>query len=224
VELWFKFKGWRCDLQWIVKRDIAVQKWYFSVFYFKDHVIVQIICHPFVCLTQNVEELFPPGVFDCGRYGRGGMALGWELLSGKMAVLSRMLQALRTDTRDRCWLTTSSHKLSSLQQLRDSYYQMYSQGPWRFTLSHSWFTWWFKTFHSLCYKVLHEILIGVMHIAGCDVSNTLSLQNSGCLQLHANPGPCVPAMPRTAIPFSQAGWLHQHHKEGEASQGRDNEA
>ncbi|GAX75378.1 hypothetical protein CEUSTIGMA_g2822.t1 [Chlamydomonas eustigma] len=50
---------------------------------------------------KNVEELFPPGVFDCGRSGRGGMALGWELLSGKMAVLSRMLQALRTDTRDR---------------------------------------------------------------------------------------------------------------------------
>lgn len=30
------------------------------------------------------------------------MALGWELLGGKMAVLARMLHLLHTETQDRC--------------------------------------------------------------------------------------------------------------------------
>ena len=51
---------------------------------------------------QNVGDLFPPGVFDGGRSGRGGMAIGWEMLSGKMAVLARMLQLLHAETKDRC--------------------------------------------------------------------------------------------------------------------------
>ena len=50
---------------------------------------------------QNVACLFPPGVFDDGRAGRGGMAMGWETLSGKMAVLARMLHVLYTETDDR---------------------------------------------------------------------------------------------------------------------------
>ena len=50
---------------------------------------------------QNVGDIFPPGVFDNGRPGRGGMAIGWEELSGKMAVLARMLHVLYTETDDR---------------------------------------------------------------------------------------------------------------------------
>ena len=51
---------------------------------------------------QGVERLFPIGVFDNGRPGRGGLAMGWELLSGKMAVAARMLHVLHTETDDRC--------------------------------------------------------------------------------------------------------------------------
>lgn len=57
---------------------------------------------PFALALQNVGDLFPPGLFDNGRVGRGGMALGWELLGGKMAVLARMLHLLHTETQDRC--------------------------------------------------------------------------------------------------------------------------
>lgn len=46
-------------------------------------------------------KVFPVGVFDDGRAGRGGMAHGWEALSGKMAVLARMLHLLYTTTDDR---------------------------------------------------------------------------------------------------------------------------
>ncbi|MEW5303086.1 MAG: hypothetical protein WDW36_005813 [Sanguina aurantia] len=50
---------------------------------------------------EGVGDLFPYGVFDDGRSGRGGMAVGWETLSGKMAVTARMLHALFTTTDDR---------------------------------------------------------------------------------------------------------------------------
>ena len=54
---------------------------------------------------QGVGVLFPPGLFDNGRVGRGGMAAGWEAVGGKMAVLARMLHVLYTETTDRCgWL------------------------------------------------------------------------------------------------------------------------
>ncbi len=50
---------------------------------------------------KDCGKFFPPGLFDNGRIGRGGMAPGWELLSGKMAVLLRLLVNLRKDTRDK---------------------------------------------------------------------------------------------------------------------------
>eukprot|EP00195_Chlamydomonas_chlamydogama_P012357 CAMPEP_0202906302 /NCGR_PEP_ID=MMETSP1392-20130828/38231_1 /ASSEMBLY_ACC=CAM_ASM_000868 /TAXON_ID=225041 /ORGANISM="Chlamydomonas chlamydogama, Strain SAG 11-48b" /LENGTH=1035 /DNA_ID=CAMNT_0049594745 /DNA_START=120 /DNA_END=3227 /DNA_ORIENTATION=+ len=50
---------------------------------------------------QNLGDLFPVGLFDNGRVGRGGMAVGWELMSGKMAVLARMLNLLHAETKDR---------------------------------------------------------------------------------------------------------------------------
>lgn len=52
------------------------------------------------CL-QGCSKLFLPGVFDGGRPGRGGMAPGWEMQSGKMGVAARMLEQLRSTTNDR---------------------------------------------------------------------------------------------------------------------------
>jgi DNA repair and recombination RAD54-like protein len=55
---------------------------------------------------EDCGKFFPPGVFDNGRVGRGGMALGWENFSGKMAVLSRLLSNLRP-TGDRIVLVSN---------------------------------------------------------------------------------------------------------------------
>lgn len=52
-------------------------------------------------LWQGCGQFFPPGLFDNGRAGRGGLAQGWELLSGKFALMARMLAVLRTETNDR---------------------------------------------------------------------------------------------------------------------------
>ena len=49
-----------------------------------------------------MAALFPPLLFDDGRPGRGGMASGWELSSGKFAVAARMLHLLSTETDERC--------------------------------------------------------------------------------------------------------------------------
>jgi DNA repair and recombination protein RAD54 and RAD54-like protein len=46
-------------------------------------------------------EIFPPGIFDAGRGNRGSLPPGWENLSGKFAVVSRMLALLREQTKDR---------------------------------------------------------------------------------------------------------------------------
>ena len=48
-----------------------------------------------------MAELFPPGLFDNGRPGRGGLAMGWEFVGGKMAVVARMLDLLKTTTDDK---------------------------------------------------------------------------------------------------------------------------
>lgn len=50
---------------------------------------------------QGCGQFFLPGVFDNGRAGRGSLAQGWEMLSGKFALMARMLAALRTGTSDR---------------------------------------------------------------------------------------------------------------------------
>ena len=50
---------------------------------------------------QGCGQFFPPGLFDNGRAGRGALAADWELLSGKFALMARMLTALRTGTSDR---------------------------------------------------------------------------------------------------------------------------
>lgn len=41
------------------------------------------------------------GVFDDGRPGRGGLAAGWEALSGKFAVIAQMLSILWNRTNDK---------------------------------------------------------------------------------------------------------------------------
>jgi DNA repair and recombination RAD54-like protein len=63
---------------------------------------------------EDCGKLFPPGVFDTGsRSGRGGgggfaggsgsghLPHGWEAMSGKFAVVARMLALLREQTKDR---------------------------------------------------------------------------------------------------------------------------
>ena len=50
---------------------------------------------------QGCGRYFPPGLFDDGRKGRGGLPASWEMLSGKMAVLAQMLEMLRAETDDR---------------------------------------------------------------------------------------------------------------------------
>ncbi|KAK9804116.1 hypothetical protein WJX73_000321 [Symbiochloris irregularis] len=50
---------------------------------------------------EGCERFFLPGMLDDGRAGRGAMAVGWEGLSGKFAVLACMLALLRKHTDDR---------------------------------------------------------------------------------------------------------------------------
>lgn len=50
---------------------------------------------------EGVGELFPPGLFDGGRPGRGEMALGWEGTSGKFALVVSLLEVLRATTDDK---------------------------------------------------------------------------------------------------------------------------
>ncbi|KAK3286246.1 DNA-dependent ATPase protein rad54 [Cymbomonas tetramitiformis] len=50
---------------------------------------------------ETCIELFPPGLFDDGRRGRGAPGEGWELMGGKFAVLARMLAHLRAHTNDK---------------------------------------------------------------------------------------------------------------------------
>jgi len=50
---------------------------------------------------EGVGELMPPGLFDNGRPGRGEMALGWEELSGKLALVARLLAVLRSTCDDK---------------------------------------------------------------------------------------------------------------------------
>jgi hypothetical protein len=50
---------------------------------------------------EGVGALFPPGLFDNGRPGRGEMALGWEQLSGKMGFVAQLLAVLRQTTDDK---------------------------------------------------------------------------------------------------------------------------
>lgn len=49
--------------------------------------------------AQGCEEILPKAVFRDG--SRSGLPNGWEDMSGKMAVLGRMLAQLRADTDDR---------------------------------------------------------------------------------------------------------------------------
>ena len=51
--------------------------------------------------VQGCDQFFPPGLFDNGRVGRGNLAIGWELLSGKFGLMARMLANLRQETNDR---------------------------------------------------------------------------------------------------------------------------
>jgi len=53
---------------------------------------------------EGVGELFPPGLFDNGRPGRGEMALGWEQLSGRFGLVASLLHVLRTTSNDKCVL------------------------------------------------------------------------------------------------------------------------
>lgn len=58
---------------------------------------------------EDCGKLFPPGVFDTTRSGRGSamaaggssLPFGWEAMSGKFAVVARMLALLREQTKDR---------------------------------------------------------------------------------------------------------------------------
>ena len=52
-------------------------------------------------MMQGCDQFFPPGLFDNGRAGRGTLAVGWELLSGKFGLMARMLANLRQETSDR---------------------------------------------------------------------------------------------------------------------------
>lgn len=55
---------------------------------------------------QDARQFFPPGMFEAGigkKLPMEGQRLGvgWEMLGGKFALLARMLDALRRDTKDR---------------------------------------------------------------------------------------------------------------------------
>ena len=71
----------------------------------------------------DCAKFFQPGIFDNGRVGRGGMSPGWELFSGKFAVLSRLLAKLRP-TRDRVVL------ISNYTQTLDLFVQLCRDRRW----------------------------------------------------------------------------------------------
>jgi hypothetical protein len=73
------------------------------------HILLCHVCY--CCYAQadgtvaegfdGVGEIIPPGLFDNGRPGRGEMALGWEELSGKLALVARLLAVLRQTCDDK---------------------------------------------------------------------------------------------------------------------------
>lgn len=50
---------------------------------------------------EGCAQIFPPGLFDTARGARGALPPGWENMSGKFAVVARMLALLREQTKDR---------------------------------------------------------------------------------------------------------------------------
>lgn len=50
---------------------------------------------------EDCSSLFEPGAFNTARGSRGTMPEGWENMSGKFAVVGRMLSLLRSQTKDR---------------------------------------------------------------------------------------------------------------------------
>ncbi len=73
-----------------------------KLIYDSVHSKVEDVVEGFEC----VESFFPPGLFDNGRAGRGGLAAGWEALGSKMGVVARMLELLHARTNDR-WVARS---------------------------------------------------------------------------------------------------------------------
>ena len=55
-------------------------------------------------------------MFDDGRVGRGGMSAGWELLSGKFAVLATLMDKLRRETTDRIVIVSNYTQTLDLVQ------------------------------------------------------------------------------------------------------------
>lgn len=67
----------------------------------------------------DAAEFFEPGVLDDGRRGRGGMAIGWERLSGKLALLADMLRVLYDQTHDRIVIVSNyTQTLDLIAQVR----------------------------------------------------------------------------------------------------------
>lgn len=65
-----------------------------------------------------LTALFPPGLFDGGRPGRGGMALGWEALGSKLGLVTALLQVLRETTDDKVVIVSNYTQVRQLSCLR----------------------------------------------------------------------------------------------------------
>lgn len=61
----------------------------------------QCMCMRAVQGSDDTMSWWHAGVFDDGRLNRGGMAIGWEALSGKFGVVAKMLAILWKQTDDK---------------------------------------------------------------------------------------------------------------------------
>ena len=74
---------------------------------------------------ESCADFFGDGLYDCGsrglgrERGGGGLPEGWELHSGKFAVLARLLAILRKETKDRVVIISNyTQTLDLIQTLR----------------------------------------------------------------------------------------------------------
>lgn len=155
---------------------------------------------------QGVAELFPPGLFDDGRPGRGPMCVGWEATSGKFALCARMLGLLWDETDDRCVCVRGRGGEGC--------------GEW-------WHSPRTRSTHA-CMPCHHSmprwvVMWGSMQteqglVPGCQHPALFRTQGGGGQQLHANAGPVWHAVPRARLALPAPRRLHLHLQAREAGE------
>jgi hypothetical protein len=146
-----------------------------------------------------LSSLFPPGLFDGGRPGRGGMAAGWEALGSKMGLVVGLLGELRAATDDKVVIVSNYTQVGFLG-LGDGW------GDWECGL-----------------------VCGGARVLLSSQLPSIRCMKTGCIPSPTQPNPIQikptqikdagsvwPAVPRAGLGLAAAGRVDQHRQEAEA--------